>query len=101
MRDMATLTLVGYQGPLNMERGSLAWRLHRFYGGGQKEYSVFIEGGVATTYPGKAGYTMADVNSADAGSGYGGRAAFVGGFIWDEITAGEQTILEAAGYTLT
>lgn len=98
---MATLELEQYQGHLNMERGSLAWRLHRFYGGPVKEYSVFIEGGVATTFPGRIGYTMADVNSADAGSGYGGRAAFVGGFVWDEITAGEQTILEAAGYTVT
>ena len=98
---MATLTLEQYQGPLNMQRGSLAWRLHRFYGGSPKEYSVFIEGGVATTFPGKTGYTMADVEAADAGSGYDGKAAFIGGFVWDEITAGEQTILEAAGYTVT
>lgn len=98
---MATLELETYSGHIGVERNTPAWRLYRFFDGPTKVYSVFIEGGVATTFPGRAGYTMADVNAADVGSGYNGRAAFIGGFIWDEITAGEQTILEAAGYTVT
>ncbi len=95
------LTMEEYQAPLNLERGSIPWRLHRFYGGNPKEYSVFIVGGVATPLPGKVGYTIADVEAADVGSGYNGRAAFIGGYVWDEITEAEKAILEAAGYTIT
>ena len=63
-------------------------------------YSVLISGGVATPYPGRTGPSQADIDAADAGSGVGGKAAFLGGRDY-EITAGEQTILEAAGYTVT
>lgn len=96
-----TLTLEGYQGPLNLRPGSSAWRLHRFYGGNPKEYSVFIVDGVATTYPGRAGYSTDDVEAADAGSGLDGKAVFIGGYVWDEITESEEIILTAAGYTVT
>ncbi len=59
---------------------------------------MFITGGVATPFPGRVGYTMADVEAADAGSGYDGKAAFIGGYIWDELTSGEAAVLNAAGY---
>ncbi len=97
---MATLILEELQTRLNLEEGSVAWRLHRFYGGPTSEYSVFITGGVATPFPGSRGYTMAQVNAADEGSGYGGRAAFIGGYLWGELTGSEESILEAAGYTI-
>lgn len=62
--------------------------------------SVRIVGGVASTYPGEGFLTGADIDAADAGSGYDGKAVFLGGHVWT-VTAGEETILNAAGYTTT
>lgn len=61
-------------------------------------YSVLITGGTATTFPGKQGVTQDEIDAADSGSGFGGKAAFIGGREYT-ITAGEKTILDAAGYT--
>ena len=62
--------------------------------------SVIITAGVATVFPGRAGFSHAELMAADAGSGYGGRAAFLGGKI-HTVTSGEGTILTTAGYTVT
>lgn len=61
-------------------------------------YSVLITGGTATPYPGRTVPSTDDINAADPGSGIGGRAAFLGGRTYT-ITSGEETILQAAGYT--
>lgn len=61
-------------------------------------YSVLITGGVATTYPGRTVPTQDDIDAADSGSGFGGKAAFIGGRTYT-ITSAEETILQAAGYT--
>ena len=60
--------------------------------------SVLITGGVATTFPGTTAPTTQDILAADSGSGEEGRAAFLGGRTYT-ITAGEETILNAAGYS--
>lgn len=63
-------------------------------------YSVLITGGVATASPGRISPTAGDIAAADAGSGEGGKAWFRGGITYT-VTSAEQTILEAAGYTVT
>lgn len=63
-------------------------------------YSVLITAGVATPLPGRSAPTQDDIDAADAGSGMGGKAAFLGGRIYT-VTSAEQTILEAAGYNVT
>ena len=63
-------------------------------------YSVLITGGVATPSPGRVSPTAGDIAAADAGSGEGGKAWFRGGITYT-VTSAEQTILEAAGYTVT
>lgn len=55
-------------------------------------YSVLIEGGVATPFPGELAPSMDRIAAADA--------VFMGGHK-HTVTAGEQTILETAGYTVT
>jgi len=97
---MATLILEKFQGSLGLKEGSIPWRLMRFYGGPTEEYTVIIKDGVASPFPGVRNPTMDQVNEADAGSGYNGRAVFRGGYIWDEITESEGTILQLAGYTV-
>ncbi len=97
---MATLIMEQFQGALGLKEGTIPWRLMRFYGGPTQEYSVLIEGGVASTFPGIRNPTMGQINAADVGSGYAGHAAFMGGYLWREITHDEQVILEAAGYTV-
>ena len=74
-------------------------------------YTVLITSGVASTYPGVISPTVhqikgnaevpnatATFTGADAGSGEGGLAYFRGGQEYT-ITAAEDTILKAAGYT--
>lgn len=63
-------------------------------------YSVLITGGVATPSPGRTVPTQSDIDAADDGSGFGGKAAFIGGRTYT-VTSAEKTILEAAGYTVT
>ena len=63
-------------------------------------YTVVIASEVVTPLPGGVGLVDPDDMStvADAGSGEGGLAIFRAGLTYT-ITAGEQTILDAAGYT--
>lgn len=86
-----------YEHPYASPRG--LGDLWRFYGGFAAGYSVLITSGAASTYPGTIAPGMDDVNAADAGSGYGSRAAFIGGRTY-AVTSSEKTILEAAGYTV-
>lgn len=62
-------------------------------------YSVLITGGVATTYPGRTVPTQDDIDAADSGSGLGGKAAFIGGRVY-EVTEEEGSLLSSAGYTV-
>lgn len=81
------------------EPGAVANRdLMRWYGF-PTGYSVLIVGGEVTPYPGRSVPTIKEINEADSGSGYGDRAAFLGGRTW-EVTVEEQALLEAAGYTV-
>jgi hypothetical protein len=61
---------------------------------------VIITSGVANASPGYATATVDQFNNADAGSGENGLAVFRGGVTYT-VTAGEDTILTAAGYTVT
>ena len=63
--------------------------------------TVIIDGGVATPLASEGARTFSidELNAADPGSGYGGRAAFTGARTW-EVTSGERTILIAAGYSV-
>ncbi len=74
--------------------------LWRFYDGIPVGYTVLIVSGVASVHPGLAAPTEEQLAGADAGSGHNGLAAFIGGITWT-VTAGEDTILTAAGYTVT
>ena len=78
------------------QRGDL-WR---FYDGVPTGYSVLITSGVATPYPGTTWPSRDDINAADAGSGLGSKAAFVGGRTYI-INDAEAAILVAAGYDPT
>lgn len=62
-------------------------------------YSVLITGGVATDSPGTTAPTPAQIAAADSGSGENGKAWFRGGIEY-AVTSTEQTILEAAGFTV-
>lgn len=78
----------------------------------QTSYKVIIRSGVANPSPGskspnymteivgnaEVDNAVASYAAADAGSGDDGRAVFQGGITYT-ITAGEDTILKAAGYT--
>lgn len=64
----------------------------RYYSGDPVGWSVLIEGGVATPYPGLRAPRPDRVAAADA--------FFKGGSTY-EVTGGEQTILTTAGYTVT
>jgi len=71
------------------------WRFYRQLPIG---YHVLIESSVVSASPGLTSITTEDVDDADSGSGEGGKAWFRGGLTYT-ITAGEKTILDAAGYT--
>ncbi len=60
-------------------------------------YSVIITNGQVTAYPGTTTPTQAEIDAADVGSGYGGKAVFIGGHVY-EITASEANLLTNAGY---
>jgi hypothetical protein len=72
------------------------WRY--FTDGIPREYVVIITSGVANASPGYATPSVAQFNNADSGSGENGKAIFRGTNTYT-ITAGEDTILQAAGYT--
>ena len=63
-------------------------------------YVVLITSGTATPTPGRVSPSVDDIKGADTGSGDDGRAVFSRGATYT-VTAGEQTILETAGYTIT
>jgi hypothetical protein len=87
--------------------------LWRHYAGVIKTpYVVIIKSGVATPAPGTVSPTVHDIKGnaevpnatasytgADAGSGDAGLAVFTGGRTYT-VTAAEETILLAAGYTM-
>ena len=74
------------------------WRY--FQGHIPSSYIVVIAAGVANASPGYATPSVDQMNAADAGSGVAGRAVFHGGYTYT-VTSGEDTILTAAGYTVT
>jgi hypothetical protein len=97
---MATFTTETYNaGPIGgVEHGHPDQTLWRYYVGIPTGYSVLITSGAASTFPGILNPTTDQINGADSGSGDNGKAAFIGGRTYT-ITAGEKTILDAAGYT--
>lgn len=78
-------------------QGASLWRYYRQLPVG---YHVLITSGAATASPGVASVTTQDIEDADSGSGEGGKAWFRGGLTYT-VTAAEDTILTAAGYTVT
>lgn len=97
---MPTFTPPTYQqGFLDEPGANQAQGLMRYYDF-PVGYSVLITGGVASTYPGQTVPSTDEINAADSGSGIGGKAAFLGGRTYT-VTSAEQTILQAAGYTVT
>jgi len=83
--------------PDNTEHDGRPWGIMRRISY-PRGYSVLITAGVATPLPGIVGPSITQVRAADAGSGDGGFAAFIGGKTYT-ITAGEDTILTNAGYS--
>ena len=79
-------------------KGDPRHELWKFYDGITTGYAVLITSGAASTFPGLATPSQDQIDAADAGSGDGGLAYFAGGRSYT-ITAGEKTILDAAGYT--
>jgi len=72
----------------------------RHYGGViPTGYVVLITSGVANASPGSISPSIDDMAGADSGSGDGGLAIFSRGATYT-VTAGEQTILETAGYSM-
>ena len=63
-------------------------------------YSVLITGGTADPYPGRTVPTPEAVSNADPVSGENVKGVFLGVREYT-VTGGEQTILQAAGYTVT
>ena len=60
-------------------------------------YTVVINSGVASSV---SYITQEQIAAADAGTGYDGKAVFLGGHR-NTVSEAEKTILEAAGYTVT
>ena len=65
--------------------------LLRYYRGDPVGYTVLIESGVATPYPGMRAPSPDRIRAADA---------YFRGGCTHTVTAGEQTILQTAGYTV-
>lgn len=95
---MPTFAPPTYNKPIPREKAHDA--LWRYFDGIPVGYTVLITSSAASTYPGLVAPTEDVLAAADAGSGHNGKAAFIGGHSYT-ITSGEQTILEAAGYTVT
>jgi hypothetical protein len=95
---MPTFTAPTYRIPFNDEKINKPRHLMRWFSL-PVGYTVLITGGVATPLPGRTVPTVSELAAADAGSGDGGKAVFSNGVTYT-ITSGEQTILEAAGYTV-
>lgn len=93
---MATFTPTTYKGRIH--QGPKRFNVWRFTNWRDVGYNVFITGGVATATPGVIGPEADTIAAADDGSGEGGKAWFRGGITYT-ITAAEETILQAAGYT--
>lgn len=91
---MSTFTVPTYEVPVPNELGRHGLSFPR-------SYTVIIADGVATAAPGASGLVDPDsiYDIADAGSGEAGLAVFLHGKTYT-VTAGEVTILEAAGHTV-
>ncbi len=74
------------------------WRY--FSDGVPTSHVVIITSGVANASPGHKTPSVDQMNAADVGSGEVGKAIFHGGQTYT-VTSGEDTILTAAGYTVT
>jgi hypothetical protein len=112
---MSQFTPETFKQPLNDEKVNHGERysLWRHYAGViPTPYVVIITGGVANPSPGVVSPSVHDIKGnaevpnatesytgADAGSGDNGRAVFTGGRTYT-VTAEEETILLAAGYTM-
>ena len=65
-------------------------------------YSVAItEGNEVTEYPGMRFVDDEIIETAIDGTGAFGKALWVGGYAYGDVSASEQTVLEAAGYTVS
>jgi hypothetical protein len=77
------------------------YSLWRYFSDGiPTSYVVVITSGAANASPGYATPSVDQLRNADTGSGEAGKAIFHGGQTYT-VTAGEDTILTAAGYTVT
>ena len=88
---MPSFTPPTYDGPTADERHPHKYQLFRHYRGTPSGYTVLIESGVATPYPGMLAPTPDRIRAADA---------YFRGGCTHTVTAGEQTILQTAGYTV-
>lgn len=96
---MPTFTPPTYKGKLAPEQSNhKRHSLWRHYDWRDVGYNVLITGGVAVTSPGVVAPDLNALAATDDGSGEGGKAWFRGGIEYT-ITAGEKTILDAAGHT--
>ncbi len=82
----------------NHDRRYSLWRY--FSDGVPTSYTVIITSGSANASPGYQNASVDQLNAADSGSGEHGAAIFEGGQTYT-VTSGEDTILTAAGYTVT
>ena len=82
----------------NHDRRYSLWRY--FSDGIPTSYTVIITGGVANASPGYQNASVDQLNAADSGSGVAGKGVFEGGRSYT-VTSAEDTILSAAGYTVT
>ncbi len=77
------------------------YSLWRYFSDGiPTSFVAIITAGVANAAPGYQNPTVDQMNGADSGSGEAGKAIFHGGQTYT-VTSGEDTILSAAGYTVT
>ncbi len=77
------------------------YNLWRYFSDGvPTPYVIIIAAGAANASPGHATPSVDQLNAADSGSGEAGKGIFYGGYSYT-VTSGEDTILSAAGYTVT
>ena len=103
---MPSFTPTTYDGPTRMAGrelnhrsiGTDMWRHFRQLAVG---FNVLITAGVANASPGATSVDTQQIEDADSSAGgEGGKAWFRGGLTYT-VTAAEDTILTAAGYTVT
>ena len=104
---MATLAMTYWLTPWKAESVGHAAKhsLWRWFDGFRNPHMVIITSGVANTAPGYATSNIDDIQGADSSDS--ATVAYEGLAIWTShhaphtVTAGEGTILTAAGYTVT